>query len=302
MDRGGRVDQPLDTSGGPERPAVPARPKPRRRFRLKRFRQRTGLGNRILIGTALLGVAGGLGVILAEPANIWKLADRALARLGLVAAETTVAGYHNLPVEDIYDALKLDPAGSLLAYDTEAARHRIEELPWISSALVERVLPDKLHVTVAERKPYAVWQDHQLLFLVDEDGRALEPVAPGEHQDLPRIIGADAAVNAKDLFTELRKHPEVAKRFRSASRLASGRWTIDLTTGQRLLLPAEGIGIAIAKAEQLHKDARLFDRAVREIDLRIAGLTALRLTPEAAALRRAEFEKKTGAAKPQGGV
>ena len=304
MDRGGRVDQPLAGNGpkpvSSKRPAASARPKPRKRFGKRRGV--SGIGSRFLLATAFLGLAAGLGVMLAEPAILLKMADKALARAGLTANQISVAGYHNLPADDIYDALKIDPASSLIAYDTEGARHRIEELPWISKAFVERVLPDKLKITVAERKPYAVWQDHQLLFLVDEDGRALEPVAPGEHQDLPRIIGEDAAANAKALFAELRKYPEVAKRFRSASRVSSRRWTIDLSTGQRLLLPEDGIGAAIAKAEQMQKDARLFDRAVREIDFRVAGVVALRLTAEAAASRRADFESKLGGAKPQGGV
>ena len=211
------------TAASPERPAAPVRSKKRRRFGSRQ--RRAAIGNRILFATAVLGVACGLGVILAEPASLWKLADCGLARLGLVANEISVAGYRNLPADDIYDALKIDSSVSLMAYDTDAARQRIEELPWIGRAFVERVLPDKLQVTVAERKPYAVWQDHQLLFLIDEEGHALEPVAPGEHQDLPRIIGEDAAENARALFTELRQHPEVAKRFRSASRLAYARVT-----------------------------------------------------------------------------
>ena len=53
-------------------------------------------------------------------------------------------------------ALKIEQAGSILAYDVAAARQRLEKLDWVQSAQVTRALPDGLTVTIRERAPFEV--------------------------------------------------------------------------------------------------------------------------------------------------
>ena len=41
----------------------------------------------------------------------------------------------------------------MLSFDSRAAQDRIERLPWVERASIERVLPDRLEVRVSERSP-----------------------------------------------------------------------------------------------------------------------------------------------------
>ncbi|HBR26788.1 MAG TPA: cell division protein FtsQ, partial [Rhizobiales bacterium] len=59
---------------------------------------------------------------------------------------------------EITAALKAGPDTMMLGFDTDAAKERLEAVPWIRHAQVMRLLPSTLQVVVEERIPYAVWQ------------------------------------------------------------------------------------------------------------------------------------------------
>ena len=64
----------------------------------------------------------------------------------------------------------------MLSFDSRAAQDRIERLPWVERASVERVLPDRLEVRVSERSPVAVWRRGDRNFLIDGSGRVLAAI------------------------------------------------------------------------------------------------------------------------------
>lgn len=73
-----------------------------------------------------------------------------------------------------------------------AERDRLEDLPWIKSASVARIFPDRLEVSVKERTPVAFASVSGHVELVDSDGALLRMPAKTSF-DFPVLYGLDPA-------------------------------------------------------------------------------------------------------------
>ena len=145
---------------------------------------------------------------------------------GLGINQINVAGFRNTLSDDIFAALHTASGGSLLSYDAVAAKARLEALPWVASAEITRTLPDGLDVSIRERRAFAVWQHRQLMFLIDADGRTLEPTSRAEHRKLPLIVGDGAEAAAHDLLDILQAHPAILGRLEAAVFVGQRRWDL----------------------------------------------------------------------------
>ena len=85
---------------------------------------------------------------------------------GLRVRNVLVEGRAETRAADILEALQAERGAPLLAIDVAAAKGRLERLPWVKSATVERRLPDTLRVQVEERKAFALWQHGKRLTAV----------------------------------------------------------------------------------------------------------------------------------------
>jgi cell division protein FtsQ len=78
--------------------------------------------------------------------------------------------------------------------DPDNVRERIEAHPWVSSATVERRLPDDLRITVEEHRPVAIVVHRDAMWLVDSEGhpfKAIDDRDPARRLmgELPLISG-----------------------------------------------------------------------------------------------------------------
>ena len=96
-------------------------------------------GRITLLVAALIGAAafvalthGGSNARQARP--FLDEADRLAERAGLGVRQVFLTGHRMTSDDDIFDALDLTHARSLLRFDSQAARTRIERLPWIKTA------------------------------------------------------------------------------------------------------------------------------------------------------------------------
>ncbi len=74
--------------------------------------------------------------------------------------------------DELYQVMKPVAKGGFFNVDVDAVTEAVEALPWVSSASVQRVWPDALHVTVREQVALARWHDHSL---VSEQGEIFTP-------------------------------------------------------------------------------------------------------------------------------
>jgi len=194
--------------------------------------------------------------------------DRA-ADAGLRVDEIFVTGRSQTPRDDLLAALRLDRGTPIFAFDPEAARERVEKLPWVRRAAVERMLPDTVLLHIEERKPLALWQNKGEFHLIDEDGSVILRTGLERFSDLPIVVGPDAPAHAKALLETLQAEPELMDRVRAAVRVSGRRWNLVLENGIDVQLPEDdprGAWLRLAEYERQH---RVLERDVEALDLRL---------------------------------
>ena len=84
---------------------------------------------------------------------------------------------------------------SALRVPLDARRSQLEQIPWVESASVQRILPNRLRVELTERTPVAFARNGAELALIDAHGVILDrprgedlhfPIVSGVSEDLPR--------------------------------------------------------------------------------------------------------------------
>jgi len=198
---------------------------------------------------------------------------------GFGLRQINLTGHRMTPDTAVFDALELSAAASLLRFDGAAALRRIERLPWVETATIERIFPDEISITLTERKPYAVWRKPGGDVLIDEEGRELGPAARAHAGALPVIAGDGAALAAHALFRNLESYPELRNRLVEAERVADRRWTLTLERGMRIHLPAMNEAAALVRLMAPRRGGRLIDRDLALVDLRAEDRIIIRRDP-----------------------
>ncbi|KAB2916304.1 MAG: FtsQ-type POTRA domain-containing protein [Hyphomicrobiaceae bacterium] len=230
------------------------------------------LGAGVLGAISLLVLAGAGGAARPSAPLLGQIEDLAeLAGAGL--QQVVVTGHRFTADGDIFDAIDLRRSRTLLSFDSGAAQDRIEQLPWIQHAAVERIFPNRIEVRVTERTPFAVWRLGSRTFLIDRTGRVLGPVPQSAMPNLLRIVGEAAPGEAAALHDMLSGYPELQRQLETAERVGERRWTLHLTSGRVILLPAIGEARALAQVTKL--TGTDFAR-IGEIDLRVPGRILVR--------------------------
>jgi cell division protein FtsQ len=199
----------------------------------------------------------------------WAQAMRASAGAGLVVRQVTAEGRVETDRGALLRALGVRIGEPILALDPEAARRRIEKLPWVRSASVERRLPDTIRVRVLERHAMAWWQRDHRLVLIDRTGAPIPVGAPSRYRDLIVLVGPDAPRHAASLLALLRREPGLAGRVRAAVRVGGRRWNVRLAGEIDVRLPEDDAAAAwsrLADAERRHK---ILSRDIVAVDLRL---------------------------------
>ena len=125
------------------------------------------LRRRVMVGVCLAAVLG----VMATAIFAGREALNKAPGYGLIALE--VHGLRLLSGEEILAASGLLPQDSIFHADLDEVAARISQLVWVRSARVERRPPDRLVVTLQERRRTAWLEWHGELFGLDADGVVL---------------------------------------------------------------------------------------------------------------------------------
>lgn len=191
--------------------------------------------------------------------------------------QVTLRGHRFTSDSDVFEALGLDQARSVVSFDIIAARQAVEDLPWVEQAAITRVYPDQLLVEISERAPYALWQRGDHYVIVDDEGRVLSAADPDTAPEgLLRIAGEGAATEATALEALLSGHPEIAGSMRLAERVGGRRWRLHLDGGSLIELPATGAAAVLADLKTWKGLKKLLAAGGTVIDARSSGRIAVR--------------------------
>ena len=200
---------------------------------------------------------------------------------GFGVKRITVEGQSHATDAEITAALKAGPDTMMLGFDTDAAKARLEMVPWIRHAQVMRLLPSTLQVQIEERVPYAIWQNHGQTYVVDVEGVTLAPALREAYADLPLVVGEGAAKAASALYDALKPYGDLREKMIAASRVGDRRWTLKLASGLEIMLPDDNIDEALTSLIKLEKERGLLKRDIAAIDLRLLDRVTVRLREEA---------------------
>jgi cell division protein FtsQ len=209
-----------------------------------------------------------LGVREASDAIQGRLADA-----GFSIRAISISGQALTSDADIFKALAIAPRTSTFAFDADAARARIAELPAIAGVTVRKIYPGNVDVVVTEKHPVARWRVDGVTFLIDAEGEQIA-VDSGSYGELPLIVGDGAADDALAMIRALDRYPALKSGLAAFSRIADRRWDLIYYTGLRIQLPEQGVGVALAALDTYQKQYQLLDRDVVKIDLRVAGFVS----------------------------
>ncbi len=209
----------------------------------------------------------------------------ATAEAGLELGDVLVEGRERTERDVVLETLGVVRGQPILAFDPYAARARLERLPWVHSAAVERRLPAAIHVRLIERRPLALWQYQGRISVIDRDGEVIRGVEPKAFTRLLLVVGEDAPDHTPDLLTMLNSEPELRTRVSAAVRVRGRRWNLRLDDGIDVRLPEQDPAAAWAELARVQREHGVLGRDVAVIDLRLPDRLVVRTTSEAAPKR-----------------
>jgi cell division protein FtsQ len=268
--------------------------------RISRVPRHAGVAAAILIiaGSAFYGaVRGGQSDTIVD--FLKDVRDMAANAVGFNIATVALTGQKHLSREEILATAGVTGRASLLFFDVTDARARLLTNPWIAEATVQKLLPDRLVITVSEREAFALWQKAGRVGVIAGDGTVLEPYVLRRYASLPLVVGVGAETRAKEFLAMLDRRPDLRTNVRAAVLVAERRWNLRLKNGVDVRLPEFEVERALDQLVGLERDTKLSNRDITAIDLRLVDRVTVRLSEGAAQAREEAAKKKL--AKPKGG-
>ncbi len=208
-------------------------------IRRKKFSGRGWPFYRRVLVLSVVGVAGmtvafyGMQFLLYSPSMLLLKPD-----------QIEVSGNHIVGREAVLQQFVHDRNRSVLQIPLDARRSQLEQIPWVESASVQRILPNRLRVELTERTPVAFLRNGNELALIDAHGVILDrprdedlrfPIVSGVSEDLPR----DQREKRMQTYEEFMKDIELV-RGGSSDRVSE----VDLSTPKDLRVVMTGLASA----------------------------------------------------------
>jgi cell division protein FtsQ len=101
-----------------------------------------------------------------------------------------VSGSKNVSRSQVLEVMASDIDRNVFFVPLEARKKQLEQIPWVQSASVMRLLPNRLKIVIKERSPVAFVEINSHIELIDENGVILEPPANSwANYSFPVIVG-----------------------------------------------------------------------------------------------------------------
>jgi cell division protein FtsQ len=172
---------------------------------------------------------------------------------------------------------------SFFATDLSDVKAKLEQRPWVESAAVRRVWPDRFAIEIREKKPLAYWSDGRL---VSRSGEVFAPDNPEVAGKLPVLSGPDERV--MDVIRMAQSMSDTLTRngvgFAGLSLEQRGAWTLTLANGIEVVLGKDQVEKRFERFVTVYQE-RLVSRAneVKRVDARYSNGVAVKWKPDAQA-------------------
>lgn len=203
------------------------------------------------------------------------------AEAGLAVEDVLVIGRQRTDKGKLLAQIGVRRGMPMLAIDPYETKARLEALPWVSRATVERRLPRLLLLEIEERQPMALWQHRGRKAVIDRQGEVIPGAEPRRFSGLPLVVGEEAPPHTAELLAILSREPALQAQVAAAVRVGKRRWNLRLTNGIDVRLPEADPAAAWAELARVERDHGLLKRDILAIDLRLSDRMILRMAPGA---------------------
>jgi cell division protein FtsQ len=180
-------------------------------IRKRKFSRKTWpLYRRILVGSIAALIAGfavyeGAAYLLYSPDVQLRSAE-----------QIEIQGNRFVPEAAVAEKFSADMGRSVVRVPLTERRESLESLPWVEQAHVQRVMPNKIRVEIAERTPIAFLRTGSDLSLVDAQGVILDRPADGEFKfpvvgGIMESMARDARAERMNMYARFMKEIELAR-------------------------------------------------------------------------------------------
>ncbi len=134
-----------------------------------------------------------LAVIGGGAAGLGMLVYHSLSRSDFFQiTEIRINGMHRLRRDRVLALGRVRVGDNLLSLDSDKIKARLAAAPWIAGVEVDRQWPNRLIITIKERKPLCLLNQGGRLSYVDRHGKVFAAVEAGDELDYPVISGLRA--------------------------------------------------------------------------------------------------------------
>ena len=157
-------------------------------------------------------------------------------------SQILIEGNRFIPADAITEKFDPDMGASVVRVPLEERRKAIETLAWVESATVQRVMPNRIRIEIAERVPVAFLRSSGDLALVDAHGMILERPAAGEFR-FPVVAGISETTPRETREQRMALFEQFMKEIEQAHPGAADRVSeVDLSDAADLRATLTGLG------------------------------------------------------------
>ncbi|MBF0153829.1 MAG: FtsQ-type POTRA domain-containing protein [Magnetococcales bacterium] len=170
---------------------------------------------------------------------------------------------------------------NLLRIDPRLVLEKMATLPWIRKVRIERIYPDVLAIAMVEKVAVCMSRQGEQLTLLDEYGKPIKSLEKGDPLRMPVVFRKESVLESEtvvSLMNLLGKHPWLREQLSEAISIPGDRWIMYTKKGVRILF-SQRAEAEMNLLRQLQDRYRILDRRVRQVDMRVSGLVAVRPLP-----------------------
>lgn len=146
------------------------------------------------------------------------------SRFELAGTDAVIlTGNHFVSQAEVSAAIGGGAEPNLFRFSLDEARREVDSIPWVRSASLRRVYPNRLRVDITERKPIAFVNLGGGVKLVDKDGVTLEKPADVSF-DFPVLTGIDSSMSLADRRARLALFDQFAQELKL--RVNGAAWVV----------------------------------------------------------------------------
>lgn len=225
--------------------------------------------------------------------KVQMLTDAGMRQAGLQISGIMVEGRQFTSVATLQKVIGHQRGDLIIDVSPLDLKKRLETLPWIRSAIVQRQWPSTLYIRLTEQYPIALWQKGTQYHLIDDQGHVIAGHDLKNYGSLPILTGDNAPAEAPALIDVLQHFPQVRKRMTGAILVGKRRWDLVINGKVTVKLPEHDIQDELAQLTELLQSTNFNDDDILFIDLRTANRAYFHLSDDAIKRKKPPTDKKT---------